>query len=413
MRHILFFGLMAFASAISVLKMAVLAALFSPSDFTHYAAAFALVGITASAVSFGMTDGLVKRFVRLFEFGRINELRAGLKADNLTLLRRHVFALAVGTVGAWVVIGPSSIVPAMAIVFLAYATNLFSIVSSLFHGLHRLLGLALSSLARATLALLFVTIVGLFFGWRSGLLAEAAASILVGLIFLLHLRRAIRSNSQPVLVNTSGYVSDEKDGYWLFLASMAALIPVSFDRIWVSHFAPGPLAAQYAFAMIWVAAAFTVTSIYIQKFGPDAVRASASSEGMRLLPSALLHSSVIAGLLAAGSVVSLAAIYLLFFDVYWQKYGLSGSFVVPTTIVAALQVNRIFDWALIALDGERYVLAAASIFAVVAIVAFCACAYLGLGFVGYMTSLAIAKFLQILTMVLCIARLEATRGGQR
>ena len=68
--HYTFFTLMALASVVTLGKSAILAGILSPGDFAQYSAAFAFVSLLTSAISFGLVEGMVKKFTRLVAFGR-------------------------------------------------------------------------------------------------------------------------------------------------------------------------------------------------------------------------------------------------------------------------------------------------------------------------------------------------------
>lgn len=413
-QHHAFYVLMAGASAISFAKSGVLATILAPLDFAHYSAAFAIVGLVASGISFGLTEGTAKKFTRLIAFGRIPELKMSLDATAQSLLWRHLLFLIAVPVAVWLILDRSMALLSFSVLVLALATNLFSTAASLLRGSDRLLDLGLSVLLRAVCSLAAVSVFSASFGWTIGFAAEALSTALIGAVLVLYGRAVVTKARQAknADVRHSAYVADTSDGFWLFVAYGVALIPVSLDRAWVTYFAPAKDAAQYAFCGVWIVAASTVAGIYIQKFGPEVVkrRATDIAASRSLIVTTSWHASILAAVLVVGGIACFAIIYSSMPHTLWYKYDLSVQLLLPTLAATAFQVSVLFDWALIALDGERYVFVAASIFAMVAIVAFCACAYLGLGFVGYMTSLAMAKFLQILTMVLCVARLESPRA---
>ncbi|XIA64101.1 hypothetical protein ACFIOY_35070 [Bradyrhizobium sp. TZ2] len=128
-KHLFFFSLMAIASAIGVAKSAVLAAVLPPLDFSYYAAVFALTGILSSFVSFGLTEGMVKKFVRLIAFRRNVELRTNLSASVRQLTRRYILILLLAGAGAltW---QRAHFLPTIAAILIAYAVSCFSIASS-------------------------------------------------------------------------------------------------------------------------------------------------------------------------------------------------------------------------------------------------------------------------------------------
>jgi len=70
----------------------------------------------------------------------------------------------------------------------------------------------------------------------------------------------------------------------------------------------------------------------------------------------------------------------------------------------AVQVSPVFDWALIALDGERAVFAGAATFVLVWAALFLIVSVLQLGFPAYMLSIACARASQVIVEMIMIAR---------
>lgn len=73
-----------------------------------------------------------------------------------------------------------------------------------------------------------------------------------------------------------------------------------------------------------------------------------------------------------------------------------------TVAVSAVQVSRVFDWALIPLDGEIEIFLAAIAFALTTIVLFGICAIFGLGVQAYLLSFGLARVVQIAIAVFSI-----------
>lgn len=407
--HHVFFGLMAFSSATTLGKSGILAAILPPLDFAHYSAAFALVGVVASVLSFGLVEGMVKKFTRLVAYGRADELRATLGSDVRRLAWRHLAALGVVLLITFVFYGRWLLAPAAALVVLAFAANAFAISASLFRAYDRLVGLGMSATIRAVLALAFSAAFSSLIGWQGGLSAEAISSALVGLAFLYYCRGIIRSetmSSTSSEESVDAFISGKSDGVWLFAAFGVALVPVSFDRLWIVHFSLPVSAAQYAFCGIWISAAFTMTSVYVQKLGPDFIRMRTAVESQSILGMSLRHACRLSLLMVAGAGASFVVLHLIWYDGFWLKYQLSIIVVVATLAALSVQVTPVFDWALIALDGERGVFVGAALFFGFCAAFFAISAYLQLGFTAYMLSFGCARAIQCVAEVVMISRLE-------
>ncbi|MGY3616569.1 hypothetical protein [Bradyrhizobium sp. USDA 10063] len=401
-----FFTLMAFASVITLGKAAILAGVLSPTDFASYSATFAVAGFVASATSFGLVEGMVKKFTRLVAFGRSPELRKTLGSDVRRLVWRHLAAAGLLALITLAFYGWRTAIVASAIAVLAFATNAFAISASLFRAYDKLLGMSASAILRAACALVFCTAFASLFNWQAGLWAEAVSSALVGVAVLFYLRDVIRSRAEapnPGAVDKDSFVSHESDGIWLFAAATTALVPISFDRSWVLHFGSEIDGAKYAFAGIWVSAAYTVTSIFVQKWGPDFIRARIALGGA-MLRAALARSAEVAALIAVGSIASFVLLSQVYPDTYWVKYRLSWIDAACTVVALTLQLSPVFDWALIAHDGERAVFAAAAAFVLSWAVLFLIVTVFHLGFPAYMLSFGCARAIQIAVATIMIAR---------
>lgn len=414
--HHVFFGLMAFSSAATLGKSAILAAILPPLDFAHYSAAIALVGIVASVMSFGLVEGMVKKFTRLVTYGRAEELRATLGSDTRKLAWRHLAALGLALLIVFAFYGGWLLAAAASVIVLAFAANAFAIFASLFRAYDTLIGLGISATIRAVLALAFSAAFSALAGWQGGLSAEAVSSALVGLAFLFYARAIIRSetiSSTSSQESIDAFISGRSDGVWLFAAFSVALVPVSFDRLWIIHFALPVSAAQYAFCGIWTSAAFTVTSVYVQKLGPDFIRMRTAVESQSILRISLRHACGLSLLMVAGAAASFVLLHLIWPDGFWLKYQLSAIVVVVTLVALSFQVTPIFDWALIALDGERAVFIGAILFSVFCAVFFAISTYLQLGFTAYMLSFGCARAIQGAVEVVMISRLECLPSATR
>ncbi|MET3997011.1 hypothetical protein [Bradyrhizobium sp. S3.9.2] len=404
--HYIFFALMALASMATLGKSAILAGVLTPGDFAQYSAAFAFVSLAASAISFGLAEGMVKKFTRLVAFGRSDELRRTLGWDVRKLAWRHLAALGALTLIALAVYGPRMTIVASAVAVLAFATNAFAISASLFRAYDKLFAMSAATMLRAVCALVFCATFASLFNWEVGLWAEAASSALIGVAVLLYFRTIVRSRAKaPNLVasDKDSFVSREADGVWLFAATSTALIPISFDRSWVLHSASGIDSAKYAFLSIWLSAAYTVTSIFVQKWGPDFIRTRLAQRG-GILKAALSRSAEVAVFMAVGAAASFVLLNQVYPDIYWAKYRLSWSDAALTVMALTLQISPVFDWALIALDSERAVFAGAVAFVLVWAALFLIVSLFQLGFPAYMLSMGCARAAQMIVAIVMIAR---------
>lgn len=413
--HIVFYTLMALTSVVAIAKLGTLAAILSPEDFSRYSATFALVTFTCGLISFGLVEGTVKKFTRLIAFGRSAELRVEYLSTLRQLTLRHFLVLLLAaTLSAF--FQPDFIVLAPTLVLLAYVTNSFSIVSSVLRGYDRLLTFGTSALVRATCALLFASLGAALFGWKAALLADAAATGAVCLAYLIYIWGLMREDvARPSAGADDQLVSRRRDGVWLFVAFTVALIPVSFDRLWLVYFSTPTTASQYAFTSLWMSAATMLVTVYIQKLGPELIRSYALRRDISPVGTAIKRSAMTSLLIAAGAACSLVVVKLVFADIYWDRYSMSLEIAIAVVAVSALQITPIYDWALISADKEIGVFAAAAVFAAVAAVLFVILTIIKAGAVAYLAAFGVARLCQILTAVIWMAksrerRFEIVRG---
>jgi hypothetical protein len=406
--HHIFFTLMAVSSAVTLGKSAALAGLLSASDFADYSATFAIAGLVASAISFGLAEGTIKKFTRLVALSRFSQLRRLVDLDVLKLARRHIMASGLIALIAFVVFGPAKLVVAFAVAVLAFAINALAISASLFRAYDKLTAMGAALVVRTVCASIFCIVFATQFTWEAGLCAEAASSALVGLALLAYFRPIIRSradNPGSRANNSHLFISNESDGIWLFAAMSIGLIPASLDRSWVLHFGSEIDGAKYAFLAIWLSAGSAMTSIFVQKWGPDFIRTRISLPG-GILRSVLTHSAKTAVLMTLGATASFVLLHQLYPDVYWTKFRLAWSDVAATVAALAFQVGPISDWALIAFDGERAVFVGALAFALSWAILFFIVSFFQLGVSAYMLSIGGARAIQVVVALVMVAQKE-------
>lgn len=401
--------MMAVGSGVSIVKIAILAHILSAEQFTLYASVFALVGFVAEITSFGLTQSTVKRFPRLAAHGRYGEVAEDLRKILWQLVLRHGVTIIVGAAIVGWIYGPGGAVTAVAVTVFAFGTNIFVLTASLFRALEKLPQLGLASLIRATAALLVCVGVAVLVGWRMALLSEATTTVLLGLMITFYFYRQVRCAPTPAPDSAKALVSGKHDGVMLFFSHMVLILPITFDRSFITQFDDIDVAKTYAFLGIWLTAAATLTGIFVQKFGPDTVRALALDETLRPLSRTRNQAGLLAGVLFGGTLCSFAVLYVLFFDAYWVKYGLTIPVILMAALAVAAQVSLLFDWTLIALDGEKTLIAAAVLNLAVLCVGFAFCLWTGGGYGGYAAAIVAGRACQMVWADRAIARAQDNR----
>lgn len=412
-RDAVFYAVMAVVSAISLLKIALLAIVLPKADFALYASVFAMVAFASEIISFGLTQATVKKYPRLVAFARAQEIEPDLRELWKTLGRRYaaifVVASALGAYG-W---GLEGWLAATGVLLIAIGTNVFSVIASICRAFDHLISLAVFGLVRTLAATAVALGLALVSDWQTVLLGEGLVVASVGAAILVYLRREIlRRAAEPVAGADAGHrdrlVSGTYDGVLTFAAFLLLMLPGSFDRMFVSAFDTLETKTLYAFVGIWTTAAVTVVGIYTQKFGPDIVRQIATQQGARPLAHVRKHAGILMLLMAAGTLASFLVVRVAFFDRLWVKYGVTWEAALMTALVTASFVSVLYDWTLLALDGEKQLLGGSVLLVGLVALFFCITALMHLGFFGYMASMCLARAAQIVWQDRAVAKLQVS-----
>ncbi len=400
---------MALGSGISIIKIAILAHILPSAQFTEYASVFALVGFVAEFTSFGLTQSTVKRFPRMAAYGRFQEMADDLRRIMLQLALRHGLAIisAASLIG-WIY-GTTGALAAVAACVFAYGTNIFVLTGSMFRALEKLTQLGLFNLLRTLVALVVCVSVASLVDWRMALLSEAIATVLLGLAITLYFYQQASKAPKPAPDAVKEVVSGKHDGMLLFFSQMVLILSTTFDRSIITQFDDINVAKTYAFLGIWLTAAATLIGIFVQKFGPDTVRALTLDQTLKPLSRTRKQASLLAAILFGGTLCSFVGLYVLFLDAYWVKYALSGPIVFMAALAVAAQVSQLFDWTLIALDAEKALMAAAFVNLAVLCGGFAICLWTRGGYEGYAAAIVAGRTCQILWADRAIGRAQDKR----
>lgn len=403
----IFFALMAASSAVVFLKLGLLAALLPAASFASYAAWFAIGPWLSSIISFGLVEGTVKRHSRLHAYGRTDEIAIDIKSLLKKILLRTAFAGGALLFANQFILKVEPIV-LLGVVIFALGTNLFAVVASALRALEKLTGFALFSVLRAVFSGVVSVAVAYLFGWSEAFAWESLAVLAVSGLSLVVTFHIIGNISEKPLttLGPARKISHKSDGLLLFAAFTILLLPMSFDRIVIAKIESSQVAALYTFCGIWFMAAFTITSTYVQKFGPEMIRRLALDESSRPLAQAQLHAVILGVIMGMGTMASMLMINILFFHIYWTKYDLSIVVSLITAAVVSVQLTPIFDWTLIALDGEKQLFICAVIFLAATAAGFALAYFSGSGFVGYASALIAGRVCQLTAQNVAIAMLQ-------
>ena len=397
---------MAAASIIGFLKLVILADIFTAADFAQYSTYYGLAPLIGLAVSFGMVEGTVKRFTRL----AVNSTKNTTEFESYKIVRvlsaRYLGLIAIIAL-SYLVFSASikdALIPIIFSVVISMGNNIFGIVASVIRARNNILFFSMINLFRTFFISAATLFVATGTNWRGALTFESFFGLsVISAIFLYIVsfrksRDATDLDPQPL--------DGKKSGRFLFFGFLAISVSMTVDRFFISTFDQISVSALYNFTSIWLSGAYLLMSIFVQKFGPDMVRAQALDPQTMPLARTRKNAAVLGGLLLCGTLVSFALVYGLFFESYWQKYGIDRTAVIFAGAAVALQVTPLYDWTLIALDGEKALMRAAFINLAAVALGFLLCLWSGWGYPGYAAAIVTGRLLQLAWADMAVGRLQ-------
>ena len=347
---------MGVASAITLLRGFVVAALLPIEDFGIYAVLVAIGAFSSSLLGLGQIEGTMKAFPRAWDDGA--SIGVCNKADSLvkSIFGRAAFVAILCMMVCFYISKPTWIVMAFLAAGVAVATATIGIYVSILRASGDLKALGKITFFRSLIAIFLCTIGAHLAGWQGAIGGEVTAALLGGLFsrytgLKLAQPRAI---SQPDSAAQS--IGHLTGGAWLLFATLAATAPFYLDRLLVATFLGNEAAGQYGFLMLFVTSASTLAGIVCQKVGPQLVKAR--TENIAEDESLILVAKWIFGQAGVVIVCILLAYLLMTFGplaFYIRSYQLSGEFFITVAALAAAQGAVLLDWLLISNDRERMV----------------------------------------------------------
>jgi O-antigen/teichoic acid export membrane protein len=402
---------MACVSGISLLKLGILATILSRSDFALYAMVFAAVAFASEVVSFGLTQATVKKYPRLAAYNRAGEILADLRDLARKLLIRYAALYLLLAAGAWYYASGAGLIALTGMSLIAIGTNLFGVIASICRAFDQLNSLAAFGIARTLMATTAAISIAMNSSWEAVLLGEGLVTVSVGLAIIWRLRNKViehehRNQVTRTADDLTRFVSGPRDGILTFVSFLLLTLPSSFDRLFVASLADLKIASSYAFAGIWVTASIAIVGIYTQKLGPDVVRLRAMGQMAAPLAYVMPRALALSAILFLGAFASFSFLYLFMQDTLWLKYEMNWSSAITVSILAAMMVSAIFDWTLLALDGEKYLLFGGVILVASCIVLFFIAGQLDLGLTGFLGAAICSRLAHLGWQIVSISKLQ-------
>jgi O-antigen/teichoic acid export membrane protein len=384
-----FFFWMAFAAALGFAKVVVLAKLLPSADFGNYVMVLGASALLTMVLPFGLIEGTIKRFPRLWVDGAKGEMRAESRHIALAVLVPTGGLVALLLPVWW--FRPDIVVPCLLGVVLGYVGILARVESALIQaiGAPRLLGQF--SVFRAVTALALALLGGWLGDWRGAIAGEVVAALLS----VLQAKIALR----PHLGHPSGVrlpASRVRDR-GLYLSAVLTSATTMADRGIINLLSGAALAGSYGFVMILPQAGQVVTNIIGQRVGPGLIR-SQKRTGRLDAAQLLKAAALVVGAALALTVAALAM--SLFGEDLLVKYRVGAVAIILAGFICASYFHVILEYALISLNRERSVLVAG----LSAFVVFATGFLLAQGLIGYLLAALATRLVQTLWLLAALAR---------
>lgn len=407
---------MAVASAITLVRGFVVAALLDPAAFGPYVAIVAAGTFASNILSFGLVEATWKSFPRLWIEGHAEAIRP--RADAIA---RKLAVRALLPIGMCAVAGVSVLAPLIAwqgvlVVVVALGAAAVSVYTSGLRAVRDLSHLGTATLARAIASLLLATAGAWVASWH-GAVAGEILGVLVGTAVSRWLLKSaiVRSGTEPCEASSPASGEDLHGGKWLAMAFIIGAVPLYLDRTFASVVLSPNEAGTYGFLMLFAVGAAAAIGIISQKVGPQIVHDERS--GATVLAQAFVLLRWV-GLFWAASLLGMALMSWVLLEGpasgLGERYALDAGLMFVVLLLCCAQVTAMFDWILISRDRERQVFAAATIYLVAALMAAGFTIMYQLDVFGFVVAMSLAKLAHLGTQLAMIGRLVGLeRAGVR
>lgn len=367
-RHSAFLLTMLGASALTFLRMTVVALLLPIGDFALYATVIATGAFLAGPLSFGAVEGTIKAFPRLVSEGREGRMLSDARAIwRLAALRTALFAVPLLAVGFFADVRLALLGGLGVLAAFGNATT--SLVASMQRAAGSPQTLAGGTVFRAGLTFAAVSLASTS-GQAAVVIAVEIASMVAASAFsewYFFRRRHAQTEhagSQPVAPDRSGML--------VFASFTMISVPFYLDRLFVTTTMGELQAGQYGvLALILMGASLLVNTI-AQRAGPEAIKRIHRGETGWAIRG-------VAGWIATNSLIWILALacFGLVIALGWlpqslARYAIGIEMLVPLAVAGILLNTGLLEFLVIGMDREKVWSAAAAgfLFCVLASAAF-------------------------------------------
>lgn len=355
---LMYIGLLAAVSGISMLRILVAAEGLPKADFAEYAAVVALGSFLGGILSFGKVEATIKSFPKLAAVGQIAMIRDDARTLMLLLAKRSL-AISLPLIAFGHVFSTKPALTLGAGFFYAFGVGCFAILASVQRALSQprllLAGTAFRALCAFSITSVMVnfTDVSLWVLLAAECLVMIAASLISEVVIFT--RSVISSAADSTSDRLPAMVSISSDsGLIIFFAFTLIAAPVYLDRFIVNMIFNTDDAARYAIFGVFLLVPSLLVNTICQRVGPDIVKMVSSST----------NRGPVIRYMATWSLVPILIWGIFLFIVYLSfnysivpdgllKYKISSNDLIPIFLLGIGAVSSILEFYMMALDRER------------------------------------------------------------
>ena len=416
--QVLFSLAIAAASAIGLLKTLLLAVVLQPAAFGIYAALFGATVMATIFISMGRNERTMKAWPRAWEAGDPAYLLEDSRRAMQALVKRAALLAALAVGGAALAVAGDLVAPslgigiALAALLVAPGIALLLVASGTRAiGSSRLL-LAFTA-ARTGCALLLAVPLAWQLGWQWALAGELAAQAAVALWGW----RIVRARFARLDASTEGSGFREgaearAQGRTFYASSLVGSVVPFGGRGIIALLADAVTAGSYAVAMTFVQVAQMFTAAAAQREGPLAIKMVQRGQHA-VLRRLVLPAIMVAALAAATLIAFLVSLAFPDLSEFWDGYGIGIPAMALTALAMVASFHMQMAFVILAFDGERHILIASTLSAIVSVAGFVMAALAASPPAGYIAGVAIGETLRSTYLLLAYRAIRRGRmaGG--
>ncbi len=198
-------------------------------------------------------------------------------------------------------------------------------------------------------------------------------------------------------------VKEKDTGRFLYLSYILSMGPSNVDKSIVASALGTAAAGTYGLVAMIVQVGMLVVNIVSQRIGPRFIKlALLGCAPQKILFELIAYVLLFAALMAVSCSVLVILMSHGLGANFIQNYSITVDLVVIAGLVSVFQVFAFFDFFLLSYNKEKVILAASSIAFIVFVIGFSACVYLGGTLEAFLVVGAIARFIQVLILIVAV-----------